>query len=46
MISDKGNVKQIKGYNSGEFASIGLASDVDCSDPLEMKLASNILSIG
>lgn len=32
MISDKDNVKQIKGYYSGEFASIGPASDVDCAD--------------
>jgi len=32
MISDKDNVKQIKGYYSGEFASIGPASDVDSRD--------------
>ena len=29
MISDKDNVRQIKGYYSGEFASIGPTSDID-----------------
>lgn len=32
MISDKDNVKQIKRYYSGEFASIGPASDIDSAN--------------